>query len=86
MTYSAAPIMKLTYNNKEIALNQQGYKPTTNIPIPGWITPSNAYSAFWGEYGPSQGQGNIFAIMIKMPENPLTEKVKVLYYLQTEDD
>ena len=76
----------LQYNGKQITLNQQGYNPTTNIPIPRWITPSKARTLFWGEYGPSLGQGNIFAVMVQIPENPLTENVKVIYYLQTEDD
>ena len=86
MSFNGGGTYTLEYNGKQITLNQQGYNPTTNIPIPGWITPSKARTVFWGEYGPSLGQGNIFAVMVQMPENPLTENVKVIYYLQTEDD
>ena len=86
MNFNGGGRYTLQYNGKQITLNQQGYNPTTNIPIPRWITPSKARTLFWGEYGPSLGQGNIFAVMVQIPENPLTENVKVIYYLQTEDD
>lgn len=72
------------YANPTIITTNTPTHPTTNIP--NWSLPPRASIASWGQYGPAVGKGYIFAIMAEIPENPATEKLKVIYYLHTPDN